>query len=207
MRASVSSDEIASARISCSERSLKFLATAFSLTRILFFPQRRIGVAEGEAVAEEAEVAEVIGVVEGAGVAEAIGVADSVTPVRIWCTAAETVGAAEEVAVAGAPGVADGAGVAEETGVAEGAGVAATRTVVPVVRESDGLTITLSDSVTPPRISDCTPKSRPVLTSRSSTTPFASTTATCRFFPRKISVLSGRMSSFPKTPGGRRTVA
>src|SRR6266480_5412412 len=30
MRASVSSDEIASARISCSDRSLKFLATAFS---------------------------------------------------------------------------------------------------------------------------------------------------------------------------------
>src|SRR5882762_9566740 len=98
MRASVSSDEIASARISRSERSLKFLATAFSLTRMLFFPQRRIGVAEGEAVAEGAGVAEVI------GVAEAIGVADSVTPVRIWCTAAETVGA-EEVAVAGAPGV------------------------------------------------------------------------------------------------------
>ena len=33
-------------------------------------------------------------------------------------------------------------------------GVAATWTVVPVVRESDGLTITLSDSVTPLRISD-----------------------------------------------------
>jgi hypothetical protein len=36
----------------------------------------------------------------------------------------------------------------------EGAGVAATRTTVPVVSESDGLTITLSDSVTPLRISD-----------------------------------------------------
>jgi hypothetical protein len=29
------------------------------------------------------------------------------------------------------------------------------RTVVPLVRESEGLTITLSDSVTPVRISDC----------------------------------------------------
>ena len=36
----------------------------------------------------------------------------------------------------------------------EAVGVAASRTVVPVVRESDGLTITLSDSVTPLRISD-----------------------------------------------------
>ena len=36
----------------------------------------------------------------------------------------------------------------------EGAGVAATRTTVPVVSESDGLTITLSDSETPLRISD-----------------------------------------------------
>jgi hypothetical protein len=34
------------------------------------------------------------------------------------------------------------------------AGVAATWTVVPVVRESEGLTITLSDSETPLRISD-----------------------------------------------------
>jgi hypothetical protein len=39
-------------------------------------------------------------------------------------------------------------------GPGAGDGVAATRTTVPVVRESDGLTITLSDSVTPPRISD-----------------------------------------------------
>src|SRR6266404_5752616 len=115
MRASVSSEEMASARISCSERSLKFLATAFSLTRILFFPQRRIGVAEGEAAAEEAGASEVIGVIEGAGVA------DSVTPVRIWCTAAETVGAAEE------------AGAGEE------ACVAVMRTVAPVLRESEGL--------------------------------------------------------------------
>src|SRR4029077_9935397 len=41
-------------------------------------------------------------------------------------------------------------------GLWPGAGDAAMRTVVPVVRESDGLTITLSDSVTPLRISDCT---------------------------------------------------
>src|SRR5437588_7360825 len=47
-----------------------------------------------------------------------------------------------------------GAGVPEEDGVTEGAGAAARWTVVPVVRESDGLTITLSDSVTPLRISD-----------------------------------------------------
>jgi hypothetical protein len=40
-------------------------------------------------------------------------------------------------------------------GLGEAAGVAAaTRTVVPVVRESEGLTITLSDSETPLRISD-----------------------------------------------------
>jgi hypothetical protein len=37
---------------------------------------------------------------------------------------------------------------------AAGLGVAATRTIVPVVRESEGLTITLSDSETPLRISD-----------------------------------------------------
>src|ERR1700704_1848430 len=100
MRASVSSEEIASARISCSERSLKFLATAFSLTRILFFPQRRIGVAEGAGVTEEAGVgeravvAEEAAVAEGVGVAEAIGVADSVTPL-MTSVSAETVGVAE----------------------------------------------------------------------------------------------------------------
>src|SRR5689334_12272408 len=38
---------------------------------------------------------------------------------------------------------------------------AATRRVVPVVRQSEGLTITLSDSVTPLSTSDCVPKSRP----------------------------------------------
>ena len=37
----------------------------------------------------------------------------------------------------------------------EGAGVAAMGTLVPLVREFEGLTITLSDSVTPVRISDC----------------------------------------------------
>jgi hypothetical protein len=40
-------------------------------------------------------------------------------------------------------------GLGEDVGV-----VVARRTVVPVVRESDGFTITLSDSVTPLRISD-----------------------------------------------------
>ena len=40
-------------------------------------------------------------------------------------------------------------------GLGEGAGVAAMGTVVPLVREFEGLTITLSDSVTPVRISDC----------------------------------------------------
>src|SRR6267142_2785286 len=188
MRASVSSEEIASARISCSERSLKFLATTFSLIRILFFPQRRIGVAEEAGVTEEA------GVAEGAGVAEVIGVAEA-------AAVAEAPGIAEAADVAGPLAVADPTGVAEE------AGVAAMRTFVPVVRESEGFTITLSDSFTPPSISDWTPKSRPTLTSRSCTTPLASTTPTCIFFPRKISVLSGRISSFPKTPGGKRTVA
>src|SRR6266404_60745 len=154
-----------------------------------------IGVAEAAGVGEEAGDAEVIGVAEGAGEAEAIGAADSVTPVRIWCTAAETVGAAEE------------AGVAEETGVAEGAGVTAIRTVAPVERESDGLTITLSDSLTPLRISDCTPKSRPTLTFRSCTTPLASTTPTCKFLPRNMRVLSGKISSFANALCGTRTVA
>src|SRR5262245_48309446 len=59
-----------------------------------------------------------------------------------------------------------------------GAADDATRTVVPVVRESDGFTITLSDSVIPLSTSDCTPKSRPTFTSRSCTTLLASTTAT-----------------------------
>src|SRR5229473_2919782 len=196
MRASVSSDEIASARISCSERSLKFLATTFSLIRILFFTQRRIGVAEEAGVTEEAGVAEGAGVAEVIGVAEGAGVADSVVPLRT-SVSAETVGVAEAAAVAEAPGVAEAAdvagplAVADPTGVAEEAGVAAMRTVIPVVRESEGFTITLSDSFTPPRISDWTPKSRPTLTSRSWTTPLASTTPTCIFFPRKISVLSG----------------
>jgi hypothetical protein len=61
---------------------------------------------------------------------------------------------AEEAGVAEGAGVAEEAGVGEEAGVAEGAGVDETRTIVPEVRESDGLTITLSDSVTPFRISD-----------------------------------------------------
>src|ERR1700730_14544703 len=106
MRASVSSDEIASARISCSVRSLKFLATASPPMRVLSFSQY------GSVAGEEA------GVADGASVAE---------------------------------GARRGT---EEAGVAEGVGVAATWTVVPVVIASEGLTITLSDSVTPPRISD-----------------------------------------------------
>ena len=81
---------------------------------------------------------------------------------------AEGPGVADEPGVAEAVGAAEASGSAEAAGVAEEAGVAAARrTVVPVVRESDGLTITLSDSVTPLRISDWTPKSRPTLTSRS----------------------------------------
>src|SRR5438045_8437008 len=109
MRASVSSDEIASARISCSDRSLKFFATAFPTV-----------MSQG------------------------------------W----------EYYFFAAA-------------GVDEVAGGGAIRTVVPVVRESDGLTITVSDSVTPLRISDCIQKWRPALTSRSCTTPLASTMPTC----------------------------
>ncbi len=50
--------------------------------------------------------------------------------------------------------VGDEAGVGEEAGGAADAGLAETRTVVPVVRESDGLMMTLSDSETPLRISD-----------------------------------------------------
>lgn len=70
------------------------------------------------------------------------------------------------------PGVEDGAGiaegagdaeafratdvadVAEPAGIADVAGAAAMRTLIPVVSESDGLTITLSDWATPLRISD-----------------------------------------------------
>jgi hypothetical protein len=62
--------------------------------------------------------------------------------------------AREGLGVVEEAGVAEEAGVTEEGGAAEEAGVAATWTVVPVVRESEGLTITLSDSVTPLRISD-----------------------------------------------------
>ena len=83
-------------------------------------------------------------------------------------------------------------------GLWPGAADDATWTIVPVVRESDGLTITLSDSETPLRISDWTPKSRPTLTSRSWTTPLASTTPTCTLLPRNMSVLSGRVTSFPQ---------
>ena len=85
--------------------------------------------------------AEGAGVAEGADVAEALGAAEA-------SGAAETAGAAEGAAVA------EAIGAAEAAGVAEGAELAAMRPVVPVVRESDGLTITLSDSVTPLRISD-----------------------------------------------------
>src|SRR6266403_4222781 len=98
MRASVSSDEIASARISCSDRSLKFFAK------------------EPPPVTNQGG----------------------------------------EYHFFGTPGLGEAVGV-----------VVARRTVVPVVRESEGLTITLSDSETPLRISDWTPKSRPTLTSRS----------------------------------------
>src|SRR5436305_52446 len=126
--------------------------------------------------------------------------------------AAEGAGVAEGAEVAEASGAAEAAGPAETAAVAGPAGVAeeavtATRTVVPLVRESEGLTITLSDSVTPPRISDWTPKSRPTLTSRSSTTPLASTTPTCRFFPRNMRVLSGRIRTFASALCGTRTAA
>ena len=43
---------------------------------------------------------------------------------------------------------------ADGAGLWPGAGDAAMRTVVPILRESERLTITLSDSVTPLRISD-----------------------------------------------------
>src|SRR5437667_5551227 len=194
MRASVSSEEIASARISCSDRSLKFLATGISY-RIEQRLRYYFLAAEGAGVAEGAEVAEASGAAEAAGVMEAAGAAEG-------AAVAEVSGADAEAAVR-----ADASGAAEPGGVAEEAGVAATRTFVPVVRESEGLTITLSDSVTPLRISDCMPKSRPTFTSWSCTTPLASTTPTCRFFPRKIRVLSGKIRTFPKALCGTRTVA
>ena len=50
-------------------------------------------------------------------------------------------------------------------GLSEAAGAAATRTMVPVVRESDGFTITLSDGVTPWTTWIVVPKSRPTLMS------------------------------------------
>jgi hypothetical protein len=63
---------------------------------------------------------------------------------------------------------------------------AATWTTVPVVSESDGLTITLSDSVLPLRTSEWMRKSRATLTSWSCTTPLASNLATCRRFHRVV---------------------
>ena len=50
-------------------------------------------------------------------------------------------------------------------GLGEAAGAAATRTMVPVVRESDGFTITLSEGVTPWTTWIVVPKSRPTLMS------------------------------------------
>src|SRR5438105_14518749 len=82
MRASVSSEEIASARISRSERSLKFLATAFPIVmnqgcEDYFFATSVVG--EGAGVTEEAGVVDGEGVAEGAGVAErAVAEADGV---------------------------------------------------------------------------------------------------------------------------------
>ena len=58
---------------------------------------------------------------------------------------AEGTGVADESDVAEAVGAAEASDFAEPAGMAEGPGVAASRTVVPVVRESDGLTITSSD--------------------------------------------------------------
>ena len=76
----------------------------------------------------------------------------------VWGALAEGAGVAEAFGAVEAAGVTEAAGdaVAEALGGAEGveAWVAATRTVVPLVRESDGFTITLSDSLTPLRISD-----------------------------------------------------
>src|SRR5207253_1918805 len=175
-------------------RSLKFLATGISY-RIEERRRYYFLAAEGAGVAEGAEVAEPSGAAEAAGVMEATGAAEG-------AAVAEASGAAAEAAVR-----ADASSAAEPGGVAEGAGVEATWTVVPVVRESDGLTITLSDSVTPLRISDCTPKSRPTLTSRSWTTPLASTTPTWTLFSRNMSVLSGKVTNFPKATCGTRTVA
>jgi hypothetical protein len=84
----------------------------------------------GPGVEDEVDVA------EGAGDAEAAGAAMEAAGVM------ETVGAAAEAS-----------GDAEAFGPMDAAR-AAMRTLVPVVSESDGLTITLSDSVTPLRISD-----------------------------------------------------
>ena len=75
---------------------------------------------------------------EGTGVADEPDVVEAVG-------AAETAGAAEGAAVTEAVGAGEASDFAEPAGMAEGPGVAASRTVVPVVRESDGLTITLSD--------------------------------------------------------------
>jgi hypothetical protein len=69
----------------------------------------------------------------------------------------------------------DGDGV----GLWPGAADDATWTIAPVVRESDGLLITLSEGVTPWTISMVVPKSRPTFTSRNSTLLSALTTPTC----------------------------
>src|SRR5438132_14125006 len=119
MRASVSSNEIASARISCSDRSLKF------------FAKRRPPVT------------------------------DQGCEYYFFVTIA----------------------------LGEAVGAAATRTMVPVVRESDGFTITLSDGVTPWTISIVVPKSRQTLTSWSSSLLYGFQTLTSNCCARSNGVV------------------
>src|SRR4029077_17863776 len=92
-------------------------------------------------------------------------------------------------------------------GLGEAAGAAATRTMVPVVRESDGFTITLSDGVTPWTISIVVPKSRPTLMSWSSTLLSGFTIPTCNPCARNNSVLFGKVTTCPNEPEVRRTCA
>ena len=84
---------------------------------------------------------------------------------------------------------------------------AARRTAAPVTRESEGLTITLSDGVMPSRISILMPKSRPTLMLRNSTVLSGLTTPTYKPSARKIKVLFGRVSILPNEAGERRASA
>src|SRR5262252_4467517 len=83
---------------------------------------------------------------------------------------------------------------AERHGCAAAAAAATTRTVCAGDSESGGLLTTRSLPVRPDRISTISPKSRPLLTVTSAIRFCASTVATCRPSPLKISASTGSSS-------------